>query len=232
MTTHSEYLAAAALAKEVEVQMLERLEVVALRPKQIVIMGFGTESTETLLQARYPDAAMIRIDFTEQMLEEGWSLLATNELPILEKSVDLIISNLFLPWCAYQDKVFLEWRRLLRPEGLLMFTSLGPDTLSEWQDQTMLIPNRHDMHNIGDGLVRAGFLDPVLDVEQFLFRYQDEKKLQHELKATGMLKDAANDIVSKEITYEVVYAHTWGPASKTDNIIKVPLEKLGGRKKG
>ena len=231
-TTYNEYLKAAALAQEVEIQMLDRLEVVALRPKQIAIIGFGTESTESLVKARYPEAEMIRMDFTEQMLEEGWALLATNALPLADKSVDIIISNLFLPWCAYQEKIFLEWQRILRPEGLLMFTSLGPDTLCEWQDQSMLIPNRYDMHDVGDALVRAGFSDPVLDVEQYLFRYQDADKLQHELKITGMMKKDAREIFSKEITYEVVYAHTWGQVIKNEGIIKIPLEKIGGRTKG
>ena len=233
MTTYNDYAAAAALAKAVESQLLERLDVVALKPKHILTIGFGTDSSELLLRTRYPNAVITRMDFTEQMLEQGWSLLAIKELPLAKNSIDLIISNLFLPWCADQEQLLVEWRRILRPEGLLMFTGFGPDTLREWH-QDFLLPKRMDMHDLGDGLVSAGFSDPVLDVEQFILRYKDPEKLLHELQVTGMIFENPTDSFSNNITYEVVYAHTWGPppVSMADEqgVVKVPLEQLGGRR--
>lgn len=236
MTNFNEYSTAAVLAREVESQMLERLDVVALKPKQILTIGFGTDSSQLLLQTRYPEAEITRVDFTDEMLEQTWTLMDINELPFAENSIDLIISNLFLPWCAHYEKLFFEWRRILRPEGLLMFTSFGPETLCEWKNQDVLLPNLMDMHVLGDALMHVGFSDPVLDVEQFVVNYKDPEKLIYELQMTGMIFKKPAGTFSSHITYEVVYAHTWGPSTlipgEEDGVVKVPLTQLGGRKGG
>jgi malonyl-CoA O-methyltransferase len=45
--------------------------------------------------------------------------------------VDLVWSNLALHWHPQPDRVFAEWRRVLRVDGLLMFSCFGPDTFRE-----------------------------------------------------------------------------------------------------
>jgi malonyl-CoA O-methyltransferase len=102
-----------------------------------------------------------------------------------------VFSNLALPWCEDIDAVFAEVARVLRPRGLFTFTTVGPDTLIELRsafraaDEAVHVHPFTDMHDIGDGLVRAGFADPVLDVSRYTLTYPDVDALMRELKATG-----------------------------------------------
>jgi malonyl-CoA O-methyltransferase len=160
-------------------------------------------------------------------------------LPLKDVSVDLIVSNLMLQWCD-PDAVFAEFRRVLRPQGLLSFSALGPDTLRElrsaWQqvDAHSHVHQFIDMHDLGDALVRNGFAAPVLDVERITLQYLDVRKVAADLKATGAhnstaararglttpRKFAAMQAAYEQFrqdgrlpaTYEVVFAHAWVPA--------------------
>ncbi len=91
-------------------------------------------------------------------------------MPLPDASFDLVFSNLMLPWCEDIDAVFAEVARVLKPRGLFTFTTFGPDTLVElraaWRaaDDASHVHPFTDMHDLGDGLVRAGFAEPVLDV--------------------------------------------------------------------
>jgi malonyl-CoA O-methyltransferase len=116
-------------------------------------------------------------------------------LPFADGSMDLVVSNLMLQWCDDLDAVFREFRRVLRPEGLLLFTTFGPDTLKElraaWQEADPETPvEQHvnlfiDMHDIGDALIRAGFGQPVMDNETFTLTYEKPIGVLKDLKAIG-----------------------------------------------
>jgi malonyl-CoA O-methyltransferase len=112
-------------------------------------------------------------------------------LPLPDAAVDLVFCNLMLQWCDDLDAVFAEVARILRPRGLFTFTTLGPDTLVELRDAWRaadagehVIPFT-DMHDIGDGLVRAGLAEPVLDVVRYTLTSPDLRALMRDLKATG-----------------------------------------------
>jgi malonyl-CoA O-methyltransferase len=116
-------------------------------------------------------------------------------LPLADNSVDFIFSNLTLQWCGDLDTTFQEFKRILRPNGLLMFSTFGPDTLKELRASWCAAegnenPVSHvnpflDMHDIGDALLRSGLADPVMDVENFTLTYKDAYQLMRELKAIG-----------------------------------------------
>jgi malonyl-CoA O-methyltransferase len=161
------------------------------------------------------------------------------QLPFADGSVDLILSNLMLQWCD-PDRVFAEFRRVLCPQGLLCFTTLGPDTLCELRSAWATVDSHThvnqfiDMHDIGDALVRAGFASPVLDVERYTLTYLDVQKVAADLKDTGAHNStagrprgltgrgrfaalqAAYEAFRRDgrlpATYEVVFAHAWTPA--------------------
>lgn len=122
------------------------------------------------------------------------------QLPFADNSLDLITSSLMLQWCDDLDQVFAELRRVLRPEGLLIFTTFGPDTLKElrlaWsqadaaqqqsnQDVTEHVNFFIDMHDIGDALIRNGFGQPVMDMELFTLTYATPMAVLKDLKAIG-----------------------------------------------
>ena len=162
-------------------------------------------------------------------------------LPLADASVDLLVSNLALQWCPDLDAAFGEFRRVLRPEGLLMFTTFGPDTLKElraaWSqlDQRSHVNAFIDMHDIGDALMRAGLSEPVMDVEIMTVTYPGVMPLMKDLKTIGahnvnagrprgmtgrrqlrQLEEAYEPWRCEGVlpaTYEVVYGHAWAPTA-------------------
>jgi malonyl-CoA O-methyltransferase len=240
---------AAVLHAEVRENLLERLKLTTLQPRVVLDAGAGTGHGSRALKRRYPGSLVVAMDFSSQMLrasakQRSWlrpfaRLQADADLlPFKAGSIDLIVSNLMLQWCQ-PDAVFAEFRRVLAPDGLLTFSTLGPDTLRElrsaWAevDSHIHVHQFIDMHDLGDALVRAGFAAPVLDVERFTLQYLDVRKIAADLKATG----AHNATVGRmkgltpprkfarmqaayeparaqgrlPATYEVVFAHAWVP---------------------
>jgi len=202
------YDASAVLQAELRKQMIERLGWIAFEPATVLDLGCGTGHAAVALGRRWPKARVIAVDFAPGMLREATHLDKTGRLerlcadalavPMPASSVDLIFANLLLPWCEDLDALFAEVARLLRPRSLFTFTTLGPDTLAElreaWRDADAG-PHVHpfiDMHDIGDGLIRAGLVEPVLDVSRYTLTYPDLRTLMHELKATGAQNATTN----------------------------------------
>jgi malonyl-CoA O-methyltransferase len=257
------YAEASALAEEIGKEMLSRLDWVILQPEVIVDIGSGAGKMTSALRCRYPEAHLIALDVAYPMLqyaklqekngvETKTDYVCANALalPLIAHSVDLIFANLVLPWCGDLENYLREWRRVLRPDGLLVFTSLGPDTLQTWRASlaNSIIPNCIDMHVLGDALTAARFSDPVMDVDYFTLTYRQLENLFQELQASGMvipgnytaLKEAQQNATGLwETTYEVVFGHAWGPQLEVDQvvdaegIVKIPLSHLryGYRKK-
>lgn len=244
------YDAAAVLHAEVRENLLERLQLVTLVPGVVLDAGAGTGHASRALKRRYPKALVVALDSSLQMLklagkQRSWrrpferACADAALLPLRDASVDLIVSNLMLQWCD-PDAVFAEFRRVLKPSGLLSFTAFGPDTLRElraaWAqvDAHSHVHQFIDMHDLGDALVRNGFAAPVLDVERFTLQYLDVRKVAADLKATGAHNSTAGrarTLTSPRqfaamqaayeqfrqdgrlpATYEVVFAHAWAPA--------------------
>ena len=200
---------AAVLQREVGNRILERLELIRLAPQTILDVGAGTGVFSQALGKRYRKARVISLDLAPRMLltakqrhnwferrfgRQGFVCGDAEQLPIADNSVDLIFSSLAIQWCGELEQTFAEFRRVLRPEGLLMFSTFGPDTLKElrasWQaaddqPQSVHVNDFVDMHDIGDALIRARLADPVMDVEHFTLTYKDAYQLMRELKTIG-----------------------------------------------
>lgn len=243
------YDASAFLQQEVGRRLMERLDYVKLAPERIVDLGCGTGFLTRLLEKRYPKARVYGLDLALGMAAQArartsWRtrqrfLVGDAEaLPFADASVDLIVSNLTLQWCGELDAAFREAKRVLKPGGLLMFTTLGPDTLKElraaWSavDGYTHVNAFMDMHDVGDGLVRAKLADPVMDVEHLVLTYAELRGLMKDLKGigahnlnagrrhglTGKARLAALTAAyerfrrdgSLPATYELVYGHAWG----------------------
>ena len=245
------YAEAAVLARAAGQELLTRLDWMTLKPQLILDVGCGTGEMSQYLQTRYPDAQVLGLDLSDAMLLHAKSHVEplafvcadAARLPFGDQTVDLIFANFLLPWHADVTALFTEWRRVLRPEGLLVFTLLGPDTLREWQDKfnPEHMPQRADMHDIGDLLLRTGFADPVLDVDYTTITYRKKERFVAELHATGMWVPDANTLAQTalspspegtwDLTFEVVYAHAFvGHANlgvaAVDGVAHVPLAHL------
>jgi len=211
----SRYDEVAVLQREIGQRMIERLDLIRLQPHMILDAGSGTGNFSISLSQRYPKARIISMDLSLTMLNYAqrrttlhsvWRRLPVigtrlskqmpvcgdiEQLPLSTGSVDMIFSNLTLQWCNDLDHVFEEFRRILKPGGLLMFSTFGPDTLKElrdcWRqiDQFTHVNTFIDMHDIGDALLRHRFSEPVMDAEHFTLTYRDAGAVMKDLKMLG-----------------------------------------------
>ncbi|MCS6948347.1 MAG: malonyl-ACP O-methyltransferase BioC [Steroidobacteraceae bacterium] len=181
----------------------------------IVDLGAGTGAALPELANGWPSATLIAVDFAEPMLRRARAIYAAragwlgwwdrqrgrcrfaalcgdvHALPLADASVDFVFCNLLLQWASDLDRALLEIRRVLRPNGLLLLSSFGPDTLRElraaWQaaDTRPHVSTFVDMHDLGDALGRAGFVEPVLDVDRLQTHFDNVHALLRQLQALG-----------------------------------------------
>ena len=249
------------LQREIADRLFERLDYIKLQPATALDIGCGTGYATAKLRERYADADIIGLDLAENMLSsakyqakstswlkrilrhaprQSWLCGDAESLPLDAGSVDLAISNLALQWCD-PERVAIEVARVLRPNGLFMFTSFGPDTVKELRAAFRNLDDRPhvnrfvDMHDLGDILAHAGFADPVMDQEIITLTYATLSPMLKELKGIGahnVLNGrrtgltgrtgwarmvAAYEAFRKDgrlpATFEVVYGHAWKPES-------------------
>lgn len=244
------YDEAAFLQREVADRLLERLEVIRIDPSRILDLGCGTGRASDALKQRHRKARVLGLDPVHAMARRTrrrsrWMRPVdavcgdARRLPLASNSIDLVFSNLMLPWVGDRRACFDELRRVMRPDGVLLFTTFGPDTLGELRQSWAAAndgPHVHDfddMHHVGDELVQAGFSDPVMDVETLTVAYPDVRSLMRDLKASGARNartDRARGLTGRRgfqsmleryeqhrsdgvipATLEVVYGHALAP---------------------
>lgn len=243
----SRYNDHAFLQNEIGGRLFEHLDLMTIEPQAILDLGAGTGIFSSQLMKKYPHSRVTAVDFSEAMLQQihqpRWRKKVSRvcgdaeTLPFKDAGVDLIFSNLMLQWCQ-PDRSFAEARRALSSEGLILFSTLGPDTLKELRQVSRSIDGVGrvhefiDMHDIGDALIRAGFTEPVMEMETITVQYTSVLKLMRDLRGIGasnalnqrrrglMGKKAMKMIENQYVelfacdgkipaTYEVIYGHAW-----------------------
>jgi len=256
------------LRREIAARMHERLSLVKIVPQRVLDAGCGAGPDLGTLQKTYPAAQIVGLDASTGMLanakapppamrslnqmlsrlmpaKAGVDLLCGDfgTLPFGPNSIDLVWSNLALHWHPQPDRVFAEWRRVLRVDGLLMFSNFGPDTFKELRtafaalDETPHTLPFVDMHDFGDQLVEAGFSTPVMDAERITVTYSTVEALLADVRAIGgnplatrrrgligraawaRMADALEALRGVDgkipLTFEVIYGHAFRPVPKT-----------------
>jgi malonyl-CoA O-methyltransferase len=237
----------AALEQEVASRLLDRLEFHRLTPRRIVDLGCGTGQASAGLKKRFTKAQVIGLDSSRAMLVQLRRRSGVlrrlkavcadmSALPLADQSSELLFSNLAMQWCPDPISLFAEFRRVLTPGGMLLFSSFGPATLRElsaaWaqSDGTAQTMEFVDILQVGDALMAAGFQEPVIDAERITVSYPDIDSLVRELEATGTsgFLQGRNSLVEAidslekayepfrvegkyPVTYEIIYGTAFGP---------------------
>lgn len=225
--------------------MLEHLDYMKIAPRRILDAASGPP--RRTLGKRYPKAEVIALDFALEMLRpRGLALFRKNplsvcadleKLPIAADAVNFVWCNMALHWLSDPLPAFKEFARVLAPEGLLMFSTLGPDTLKELRAAAgaARVHAFIDMHDLGDMLVAAGFTAPVMDMEILSFTYADSSALLADLRASGQTSARADRprglsgrrfgerlhaALAPRATFEVVYGHAWKAVPRAAEEVK------------
>jgi len=229
--------------------LFDRLVPMQIDAARVLELGSATGRDHKLLVKRFHGALVIGLDSSLEMLKlarrkRRWLSRVVvvqgdaDELPFADGSFDLVYANLLLPWIDDLPACFAAIARVLRKDGLFVFSTLGPDSFRElraaWGEELAATRVRSfpDMHDVGDSLVRSGLRDPVLDVDVLSLQYRDPDRLLADLRRTG----AGNSLLSRErtlagkarfrgfrerlagqvtgqplsLTIELVYGHAWG----------------------
>lgn len=237
------------LAASTAAELTDRLAPVRVTPERIIDLGCGSGDLTRRLTRMYPQATVFGFDFALGPLAEvpGRRLFGrrprpaaadARQLPLADASVDIVVTNLLVEWVEDSAALFREIRRVLRPDGVVMYATLGPDTLTELRDAWAEVDGYGhihdfaDMHDIGDAMLAAGLRDPVMDVDRVCWRYPGLDSLLQEVRGLGggnLRSDRRRGLLTPRAwrrlesayreraedgrflaTWEIVYGHAWG----------------------
>ena len=203
------------LQSEIADRMLQKLDIVKLEPKDILLIPDFPGAHATFLSKRFPRAAFHSVgeeslpgmDFWQFMLArkvrsifKGGSSISleayrqTGRIDLPENSVDLIFSDLLIQDLPDPKHFLKECWRVLREGGLLSFSYLGPDTGKELRAienseklglKALMSP--WDMHDMGDALLGERFSDPVMDMEYLYLEYESDDLLLVDARALNLI---------------------------------------------
>ena len=250
--TYDDY---SSLQNKISDNLFKILDLIEVRPSLILDLGCGTGRNGEILKKKYQNIRLINYDFSINMLQEAkkkqHKVLSTKsdficgdieELSFSENTFDIIWSTSSLQWCNNLSDIFKKAKLILKPGGLFIFSTFGPNTLFELKNVTKKISNYQKTNNfldilsIKDKLIDEGFIDPVIDSEEFCLTYKNINKLFLDLRKIG----ATSGFKSKKIglsgknflklildgykkysydgifpaTYEVVYGYAWNTHDK------------------
>lgn len=249
----------ALLQQTVADRLIEAFEHIKIRSATILDLGAGTGYGSRLLKQQFKKAQIYQVDISVEMLKKSrtqsprffsknhFLCADANQIPLANNSVEIIFSSLMLQWCNDPDRVFAEIKRVLKPGGVFLFSSFGPDTLKElresWRkvDDDVHVNAFVDMHDIGDALMRNGMDAPILSIEHILLTYDECKQLMRELKSIGahnVNNGRRKTLTGKQrlqkvmqhyefyrndnklpATYEIIYGHAWKPEKDKKNML-------------
>ncbi len=175
----------------------QRLEFLEHQPDLVVDLGCREGALGEYLTSLYPNAHLIALDGSHELcIGAKQRLHRTNSfpvvsnllnLPIKSNSVDLVVSNIAASFCPRRG-FLTECYRVLRNDGVLMFSVLGARTAQRFRE---LLTNHGgisvdfdfpELHDLGDLLVASGFSNPVVDVESADCHHGSIDDLIHDLK--------------------------------------------------
>jgi len=251
----SNYLESAVVQKEIISRLMQRLSLFNISPRKIIDLGAGVGLGTEILSHQYAKSEFYMLDNSLEALrnkifskDNVFSICGNfKNIPLESNVFDFVFSSSALHWELDIYSSFKEIYRILKPGGLFLFSTYGPDTLIELRSSWAQIDNKkhvndfYDMHDIGDLMQNLNFMDSVVDVEKIAIQYDSVIQLQKDLKNIGS-KVIHDDDTNQKLcghnsmlamyqeyekfkskngslpaTYEVIYGSAW---KKMDNIIQ------------
>ena len=182
------------LARTID-DLLDRLSTVNRRFEQAADIGSLSPALAAGLAAKGQGGVVRRVNLDEN---EG--------LPLEPGSIDLAISALSFQWINDLPGLLAQIKRALKPDGLLLATLVGGDTLQELRavlteaesdirgGAAPRVAPFADVRDIGALMQRAGFALPVTDSDRLTVRYDSVFHLMRDLRAMG----ATNALVARD----------------------------------
>lgn len=243
----------AALQREIGAKLFDRLDNIHVEPEYILDVGAGTGEPTVKLMKRYPTAKVVAMDIAPQMLK-----VAAKKAPFLRKmktlccdmhsfsiadnSIDMIYSNVAIQWSGNLSKVFNEFMRVLKPGGLLVYSTFGPNTLMELRESWAKVDSHTHVNSfaskesIEENMIESGFKNIEIDSANVHLSYTDVCSLMKDLKTLGannktdgrprgmtgknkfkkMLEsyEKYRRYDTLPATYDVIYCHSWKDSLK------------------
>ncbi|OIP99952.1 MAG: malonyl-[acyl-carrier protein] O-methyltransferase BioC [Zetaproteobacteria bacterium CG2_30_46_52] len=204
----SHYDTHAELQREIGRRLLGHLNFTKIEPKAILDIGCGTGFFTRLLAEKYKKSNIYAVDLSEPMVkhtkahhERRWPWQGKHHhaacdaiaLPFQDASFDLVTSNLAMQWVPDVERMMKEMRRVLKPGGLILFSTFGRRTLIELKqtlasinaERTNSVLSFPDVMSLGNSLSTVAVEMPVTDADLFTLTYPDTMSLVRELKGIG-----------------------------------------------
>lgn len=192
------YDSVAELQRAVGHELLARLPK-DLSPKRWLDLGSGTGYFSRELGQRFAGSEGLALDIAQGMLAFARPLGGAQHyiagdaehLPLQPDSCDLVFSSLALQWCSDFNAVLSEAHRVLKPGGVLAFSSLCVGTLSELRDSWRAVDgqvhvNRFRAFEAYQQACASSSLQVLgLHNQAHVLHYSQLRQLTHELKALG-----------------------------------------------
>ncbi len=259
------------LHEEAARRMAERLPIIKLQPSVVLDWSGPLGASAALLRSAYPAARQLAlwpdstqaapVAVTPRRAWWDWWRQATPQPETVTADqvpagrAQLLWSNMLLQGCADPPAMIEAWQRATAVGGFLMFSTLGPGTLTELasihraRGWGVAMAPFVDMHDLGDMLVQAGFADPVMDQEQLTLTWPDANAMLRELRALGsnvsplrhaglrtprwrdrLLADLSERATAgrPSLTFELVYGHAFraAPRAPMQAQTKVSLDDM------
>lgn len=201
------------LQDEIADRMLQKLDIVKIDVKDILVVPDFPGKHLNILAKRFPRAGILSLVDSGVSSFAMWHAKAmcdwrsifgsrntaladytsTGKFDLPDNSVDLVFSDLLLQDLVDPKQFLQECWRVLRDGGLISFSYLGPDTgrelcslaIPELKLKNLLSP--WDMHDMGDALLSGRFSDPVMDMEYLTLDYENSSLFLADIEAIKLI---------------------------------------------
>ncbi len=214
----------------------------SIQTNTLLDLGCGTGFLTQRLIRNFPNSHITALDIAFPMLEETQKKLSNSvhyicadaeHLPFTSSCLDGIFSNLALQWCEDLSQTFAEFKRVLKPDGVLQFSTFGENTLYElktaWQtvDDFSHVNAFYNENDLLHFLKIVGFERVEYETLTIVSRYDSVLCLMRELKQLGAnyVHQSKNQMTSKKQlkmmmkAYEIYRVYAQIPA--TFELIKI-----------